>query len=330
MSTTSSIDPAFYAFDVFEETYKTVASHDIKAAVLIPKNLKPGRHPVIVNIHGGFFATGHSLFAAWFHPWLIKMALDQDAIIISADYRLLPSPGGIADQLEDLEDFWQWIKAKFPTVLQDRAPGHALDFEHLLLVGGSAGGYYVSQVALSHPDEISALAMAYPCVDLKDSIVNEGPPLGKPTVLRFPEADIPSKEEGLAWIRKKRGTVASKGELEITPYCVSLAQNGIFNAEVFEYDGVRLTTNELPLERLKGGARLPKNVWIFHGDDDSVVYLHQSEKFVDLVRAKLPEINLRFDVAEGKDHAFDMDVSVWDAYPASKDAVAFLTMAWLE
>ena len=70
--------------------------------------------------------------------------------------------------------------------------------------------------------------------------------------------------------------------------------------------------------------------WIFHGDDDSVVYLHQSEKFVELVRAKLPETKLRFDVAEGKDHAFDMDVSVWDEFPASKDAIAFLTKAWLE
>lgn len=70
--------------------------------------------------------------------------------------------------------------------------------------------------------------------------------------------------------------------------------------------------------------------WIFHGDDDSVVYLHQSEKFVDLARAKLLDVNMRFDVAEGKDHAFDMDASVWESYPASKDAIAFLTKAWLE
>lgn len=188
------------------------------------------------------------------------MALEQGAILISADYRLLPTPNGIADQLEDLEDFWQWTKAKLPSILQARLPGQVLDFDHLLLVGGSAGGYYVSQVALSHPDEISALAMAYPCVDLKDGILSEGPPPGKPTVLRFPLADIPSKEEGLKWIKEKRGTVASKGELEITPYCVSLSQNGLFFSEVLEHNGVRLTINELPLERLEAGARLPKNV----------------------------------------------------------------------
>lgn len=113
---------------------------------------------------------------------------------------------------------------------------------------------------MSYPDEISGVAMAYPAVDLKDNVFVEGPPEGKPTVLRFPMAEVPSKEQGLEWVRNARKTVASKGELEITPYCVALTQNGVFFDEVLEYGGVRLTTQELPLERLRAGARLPKHV----------------------------------------------------------------------
>jgi acetyl esterase/lipase len=237
-----------------------VSSHDIKAAVLIPRNLKPGPHPVIVNIHGGFFATGHSLFAPWFHPWQLKLAIDHGAIIISADYRLLPTANGIADQIDDLEDFWQWSRTKLPALLQRRAPGHSLDFNHLLLVGGSAGGYYAAQVALSHPNEISALAMTYPAVDLKDSIFVNGPAPGAPTILRFSENDIPSLSESLAWIEEKRKTVVSKGGFDITPYCVSLTQYGHFTHEVLEHNGVKLSTAELPLERIKAGQKLPKNV----------------------------------------------------------------------
>ncbi|KAK4953320.1 hypothetical protein LTR10_009029 [Elasticomyces elasticus] len=320
-------EPAFAPFEVFEEKYKTVSSHDIKAAVLIPRDLKPGSHPVIVNIHGGYFATGHSLFAPWFNPWQLKLAIDHGAILVSADYRLLPTPNGIVDQIEDLEDFWRWSRTELPALLQRRAPGHSLDFDHLLLVGGSAGGYYAAQVALSHPNEIAALALTYPAVDLKDSVFVDGPAPGAPAILGFTEKDIPSLSESLVWVEESRKVVASKGGFGITPYCVSLTQYGRFTDEVLEHNGVKLSTAELPLERIKAGEKLPKNVWIIHGDADSVVYLRQSQSFVDLVKEKLPETNLRFDIALGEDHAFDMEAAKWEPYAVA--AMKFVADAWL-
>ena len=76
---------------LIETRYKTVSGHDIRAAVLMPKDLKPGSRPVIINVHGGLFSTAHSLFAPFFAPWAINLALDHDAIIVSAGYRLLHS-----------------------------------------------------------------------------------------------------------------------------------------------------------------------------------------------------------------------------------------------
>jgi len=240
--------------------YKIVSEHEIRAAVLIPKDLKPGLHPVIVNVHGGFFATAHSLFAPFFAPWALKLALDHGAVIVSADYRLLPTPNGVADQLEDLEDFWQWYRGSLSSVLQREAPGHQIDYERSLLTGGSAGGYYATQLAMSHPDEISALGLTYPAVDLRDDIWTKGPAKGAPTVLRFPLEGMASREDALSWVEGKRKTVASKGGFEITPFVVALTQNGLFAQEMLEHDGVKLQAEHLPLERLKAGARLPKAV----------------------------------------------------------------------
>jgi acetyl esterase/lipase len=269
-------DSQFEAFNIFEETlvtaqhkfvymltetrYKIASGHEIKAAVLIHKDLKPGLHPVIVNTHGGFFATAHSLFAPFFAPWSLKLAIDHGAIIVSADYRLLPTPDGIADQLEDLEDFWQWYRITLPSVLQRNAAGYEIDYNHSLLIGGSAGGYYATQLAMSHPDEISALALTYPAVDLKDDIWTDGPEESAPTVLRFPADEMAPRDEALAWVAEKRKTVASKGGFERTPFLVALTQHGLFAQEMFEHDGVRLQSEHLPLERLEAGAKLPKAV----------------------------------------------------------------------
>lgn len=263
--------------------------------------------------------------------------------MVSADYRLLPTPNGVADQLEDVEDFWQWTRTTLPSIIERRAPGFSLDFSQLLLTGASAGGYYVSQLALSHPDEISVLAMAYPGLDLRDDLFMNGPKPGDPTVLRFPADDIPSKEDALAWVERRRKVVASKGGFEITPYAVALAQHGDFVAQMLEYGSAHVQPEHLPIERLRNGGRLPKNMWvpiclcvlpvltfcswIIHGDDDSVVYLRQSQVFVDLVRKRFPETNLRFDIAKGQDHAFDLEPSLFEPY--REPSMEFIVESWL-
>lgn len=200
------------------------------------------------------------MFALFFPPWVLDLALQHDAIIVSADYRLLPTPNGMADQLEDLEDFWQWSRKDLPAILGRRAPGQYLDFDRLALLGASAGGYYVSQLALSHPDEVSVLGMAYPGVDLNDDLFVHGPKPGAPTVLRFPGNEIPSKKNSLEWIEERRKVVASKGGFEIIPFCVGLTQHGDFHTQMFEHGNAHLLPEHLPLERIRHGAKLPKNV----------------------------------------------------------------------
>ena len=67
--------------------------------------------------------------------------------------------------------------------------------------------------------------------------------------------------------------------------------------------------------------------WIIHGDDDSVVYLRQSQTLAKLIKEKLPATKLRFDFAHGHDHAFDLDDRYWNEY--AEPTMAFVSSNWL-
>lgn len=43
----------FDSFDVHRTSYKKIGDHNIEVGILIPKDIKPGKHPVIVKFHGG-------------------------------------------------------------------------------------------------------------------------------------------------------------------------------------------------------------------------------------------------------------------------------------
>lgn len=64
-----------------------------------------------------------------------------------------------------------------------------------------------------------------------------------------------------------------------------------------------------------------------HGDDDSVVYIRGTQKFANLLKEKLPETTLRFDIAQGEDHAFDFEAPRWKSF--AKSALDFTLKAWL-
>lgn len=230
------------------------------AAILIPKGLAPGIHPAIFHFHGGFLVNAHSLFAPFFPIWVLKLALENKAIIVSPDYRLLPSENGVADVLEDLEDFWQWSRTdNFAKMLQIRSFGHSLDYSRLLITGSSAGGYVAMQVAMSHPDAIAAVATSYPFVNPKDPIMFSGPRDDEPTILRVAREEMPSRTSVLDWIEKTKYSVATKAGFERTPFAVAASQYGVYYSKIFDPSGLN-RLEFIPTERLRAGARLPRKM----------------------------------------------------------------------
>lgn len=57
------------------------------------------------------------------------------------------------------------------------------------------------------------------------------------------------------------------------------------------------------------------------------MYLRQSQAFVDAIKELLPLTNLRFDVAKGEDHGFDLDPAHWKPY--AEEAEKFMVEKWL-
>lgn len=40
-------------FDLYRTHYKKVQDHEIEVGIIVPKEFKPGLHPVFVRFHGG-------------------------------------------------------------------------------------------------------------------------------------------------------------------------------------------------------------------------------------------------------------------------------------
>ena len=226
---------------------------------MIPKNATPGSHPVLIDIHGGFLAMAHSLFYQFFPPWVSKLALENSAILIRPDYRLLPSAHGVADILEDMEDFWAWTRSELPKILKNRASGHVMDLSKLFLTGSSGGGYLSIQLGLSHPEQISVLGMIYPLLDLKDDLYVKGPASHEANVLNTPSELIPSRKETIAWIEENRKEIASKAGFERTLFCVGACHHGLFESHMLDNER-KEDPFFFPIERIKNGAQLPDKV----------------------------------------------------------------------
>lgn len=83
---------------------------------------------------------GSSLFLPWLSDWVIELALQENAIIVSPDYRLLPESTG-SDILDDMDDFWKWLSAGgVENALQSGGHGDVTtDLTNTLVLGESAG-----------------------------------------------------------------------------------------------------------------------------------------------------------------------------------------------
>jgi len=64
-----SVDPlaiarakeALGAFNITTVPYQTIGDHNVTVDLLIPNDLKPGKHPLIIRFHGGFLVAGSHL-----------------------------------------------------------------------------------------------------------------------------------------------------------------------------------------------------------------------------------------------------------------------------
>jgi cephalosporin-C deacetylase-like acetyl esterase len=51
----------FESFHVYRTCYKKIGDHEIEVGILVPKDLKPGKHPLMVKFHGGGLVSNSSV-----------------------------------------------------------------------------------------------------------------------------------------------------------------------------------------------------------------------------------------------------------------------------
>jgi cephalosporin-C deacetylase-like acetyl esterase len=53
MSLHTTAATRFDSFNFYRTSYKKIGDHEIEVNVLVPKNIVPGKHPLMVKWHGG-------------------------------------------------------------------------------------------------------------------------------------------------------------------------------------------------------------------------------------------------------------------------------------
>jgi acetyl esterase/lipase len=176
-------------FERVDTVYKTLDGTPFTAAVLVSRTLKSGQKtcPLLVHFHGGGLYMGTILEPFFLSRWFclkypaqsllskpdtnaldrpLELAEAESAIVVSPAYRLLPEATG-SDILDDIKDFWEWVRGSLPTYVAEKWPGVTLDLDRTAVFGESAGGYLSLQSAFLFPPPSSQIKVAmaqYPAI----------------------------------------------------------------------------------------------------------------------------------------------------------------------
>jgi len=318
MSLKSKLDP----FEVYNATYKVIKGHDIDASILIPANLKDGKHPLIVRWHGGFLIGGSRLFLPWFPQWILDYAVFKGAVLISPDYRLMPEANGL-DILADLSHFWKWIHSGLQQELYKMSSALGwkrevnVDIENILVVGESAGGYLALQSALLHANAgIKACIAAYPVIDIKSRFFSEDYP--KPMLIFKENVPLGRLEAHIA--NTKPGTVVTADGWP--PERIDLAICAVQRGRYLDLIGKERIL--FPLENLEYAKNIPA-IWVYHGKQDSAVPVEHSISFVKRLKELHPDALVHLTLEEGE-HGLDAEVTL--STPWVKEGLEMVKQHW--
>ncbi|KAI7969143.1 hypothetical protein EIK77_006048 [Talaromyces pinophilus] len=349
---TVAIEPPFNKlerFQVIQINYKVVSQHGIRADILVPQTDSRGKHPVIVRFHGGGLVfkfpakftyiqiadklqiQGDSLVPELFPRWLLDLALNHNAIIISGNYRLMPEATGL-QILEDVEDLWTYIHSPtLASLLHSRPIPIELDLDRLIVVGDSAGGLLGASLALSHPDDIRAGILAYPMIDVRSDAFctpREKRITGLPLV---PKSVLTEHLQALE-IGDIVSSAPPPNRSELTS---AVFHHGMFS-ELYERRSENSPRRRLlfPLDKLRENeTKLPRGgICIFHCIDDDAVPVEGSRKFVEIARAtmrgKQGGDKVVLTLLDSGNHAFDFETDL--DKPWLTNTLEHAVVAWLQ
>ena len=211
----------------------------------------------------------------------------------------MPESNGF-DIMEDLSDFWTWVREGLPDYLSKARPGIEADLEKVIAYGESTGGTLAIQWGFVQPPGfIKAVIATYPGLNL--GVKRTTPILGAPGI-------PPNVLEEFLNAMEPGKIVTSADPPARMHIALSMAQQGrskdFFGADERLYPTLVLqTVDDMPF------------VLMLHGEDDTAVPVEGSVRFAESVRERFGrgKVDLRIERGE---HGFD--------------GSATLDMPWLE
>ena len=247
------------------------------------------------------------------------MALKHGAVILTPDYRLRPEHQ-VADGLEDLKSFWQWVEdGSAQRVLNTSLPDITIDANNLMVAGESWGGYLTAQTALlgltSLP--IKMLFMQYPALDLTEltrveGISEEMLKIGM-WAERVPYTEV---EDHLAGVEK--GKLVTRA-----PFGTRMRLSaGIVQAGKF-WDAEKEAAL-CPTRALDSAGKMPP-ILLYHSQEDEAVPWQHTEAWAAKLRKLQPDVQLYLSYQKGE-HVFDKDDTM--ATPWLEGPLKFVQGHW--
>ena len=329
--------PKFSQFNVSTAAYKSVNEQEIPLWVLVPKGIHTGKRPVLVHFHGGYLISGHAMFPDWAGKhvpppfeqqqlntltaqWALDYAIQNNAIMIRANYRLAPESNGL-EILSDIRDALSWVEHSLPSHLKTVGSEITADYQHLAVYGESAGGYLAIQSGMMRPDLIKAIIAAYPMTYLDSPwyavASTDKSPFGEPQVPReildaFLAARVPGKIfTGSLPMDEKRD-----------PMTMSTLQHGRF-PEILGTDDEIYPGRVLA--KISPDTKVPF-LYVFHGTEDSAVPCGEAKQFVEAWKLKFGEEKGIGKFVPGE-HGFDSETTLETEW--MKEGLAEVAKAWI-
>ena len=285
----------FAPFTRIDLPYRIINGVPLEATILFKSRTPTSprapdkKRPVLVRWHGGGFILGHRMYEPWFAQWLLDLALEHDAIIVTPDYRLLPESDG-SDILSDIAHFWRWIQTDLPRYMEQQSLPRP-DVGNVLCCGESSGGFISVYSALHLHSMLQEDGVGSSGGEKLNeqvrirAVVSISAPLDVTAIeYRVPRPRVfmgrrpPPPRDALAKIRAyvkgiPQGSIRTGCEptADMWELLLCILQQAILHRLFGTGVGEEHSALEGIMETLVGGDRKMVPVWLVHGTDDTMV-----------------------------------------------------------
>lgn len=253
---------------------------------------------------------------------MFEYLLVNNAIMVSADYRLLPESNGL-EILSDIQDFWSWLRDSFPSYLATVNLSISADMGKIILHGASAGGYLAAQSALSLAPQgtLKAVIATYPMIDLADPWYSVASTTRSP--FGTPQLPVSVLTEHLEKMVPGQA-VTSATPPDRLALAIVAVQQGKFPSLLKSDDDSLFPLRVL--EKLSGDEEVPF-LFVFAGKEDSAVPYTETTVLAEKWEAKFGKGSVLAKIETG-DHGLDAEATLETAW--LKEGLNVVTKKWLE